>query len=268
MTIILGIVLAVMVVMNGALFYVLRTAVHSTKKQVESCFVRELEDYNDFLSERAKESRQSEQQRDHLQKEIENLEGVMLSLKTSPFYAPRPISRELFIPTARYVDDEFFDNHKRVNDMMKGMDWVEVIEKIQNEREYSGNKKDYDAACGILRMLNMDALYELCTLSPHVQLEILQLVLENEGKDILNRFLSSLLEENEFDVLKFRSFVREIRTLQDPVMYIRTGEEEMEELESEVELVRQFDKNISEGFKVVYQNKSYDFSIYRLRSKK
>ena len=85
---------------------------------------------------------------------------------------------------------------------------------------------------------------------------------------MLDRFLASLSEEEEFDVLKFRTFAREIRTAQDPRMYIRTGEENIRFLESEVELVHQYDRNISEGIRIIYQNQSYDFSIYRLRSRK
>ena len=57
MTIILAIVFIIMVVMNGALFYVLCSAVSATKKQVSACFVQELEDYNDFLNERKAEER-------------------------------------------------------------------------------------------------------------------------------------------------------------------------------------------------------------------
>lgn len=268
MAVILGIVLVVMFLMNGALFYVLRTAVLSTRRQVEACFVRELEDYNDFLEDRTRECNRIERKKNHLKKEIKEMEGVVLSLKTSPFYAPRPIARELFIPTSRYIDNEFFDNHKRVNDMMKNMDYQEIIRKIQQEHTYRGNRRDYDTACRLLEFLNMEMAYELCTLSSAVQLETLQDALEGDEKEMLDRFLASLLEEEPFDVLRFRTFIREIRTAQDPRMYIRTGEENIRFLESDVELVHQYDGNISEGIRIIYQNQSYDFSIYRLRSRK
>lgn len=268
MAVILGMVLAVMFLMNGALFYVLRTAVLSTRRQVEACFVRELEAYNGFLQDKMGESRQIEEERNRLKKEINELEGVILSLKTSPFYAPRPIARELFIPVSRYIDNSFFDNHKRVNDMMKSMDYQEIIEKIQKEHSYQGNRRDYDTACRLLAFLNMEMSYELCTISPDAQLETLQTALEGEERELLDRFLHSLPEEGQFDVLRFRTFVREIRTAQDPKMYIRTGETSMVLPESEVELVHQYDKNISEGIRIIYQNQSYDFSIYRLRSRK
>lgn len=268
MAVIFGVVLAVMVVMNGALFYVLRITVLSTRRQVEACFVRELEDYNGYLEEKAGESRQIEKQKEGLKREIEEMEGVMLSLKTSPFYAPRPIARELFIPTARYIDNEFFDNHKRVNDMMRGMDYQEIINKIEDRFVYKGDLEDYEAACRLLEFLSMDISYELCTLSFRIQLEILETVLKGRELELLERFREMYPEDDKFDVLAFRTFVREVRTAQDPKMYIRTGGEEPEGLKANAELVHQHDENISEGLKVIYQNQSFDFSIYRLRSKK
>lgn len=268
MAVILGMVLAVMFLMNGALFYVLRTAATTTRRQVESCFVKELEDYNGFLQEREEECVRIEEKKDCLKKEIREMEGVMLSLKTSPFYAPRPIARELFIPTSRYIDNEFFDNHKRVNDMMKNMDYQEIIDRIQSTYAYQGERRDYDTACRLLEFLNMEVSYELCTLSSGIQLKTLKDVLEGDEREMLDRFLNSLSEEESFDVLGFRTFIREIRTTQDPRMYIRTGEKSIRHLKSNVELVHQYDGNISEGLRIIYQNQSYDFSIYRLRSRK
>lgn len=268
MVIILGIVLGVMVVMNGALFYVLYTAVSVTGRQVSSCFVQELEDYSDFLKEKQAESEQIEEQKNELKKEIEEMEGVVLSLKTSPFYAPRPISRELYIPTARYIDNEFFDNHKRVNDMMKDMDQEEIIRQIRKKYTYMGDRKDYESAGRLLDFLDMDTAYELCTISPEEQLDALNEALEGREKEILQRFLDTLGEDEEFDVLNFRTFIREIRTAQDPRIYIRTGDKPLDYIEQDEDLIHQYDSNISEGLKVIYQNQSYDFSIYRLRSKK
>lgn len=268
MVIILGIVFIIMVVMNGALFYVLYSAVTVTKKQVSSCFVRELEDYNGFLEEKEQESRRLEEKREELKKEISSLEGVVLSLKTSPFYAPRPVSRELFIPTARYIDNEFFDNHKRVNDMMKGVDKNEIIKEIRERHAYTGNREDYNTACRLLEFLEMDTSYELCTIPPEEQLKTLAEALKDRELEFLGRFLETLGEDEEFDVLNFRTFIREIRTAQDPKMYIRTGDMEEGAQNTDEDLVYQYDANISEGLKIIYQNQSYDFSIYRLRSKK
>lgn len=271
MAVILGVVLLVMAVMNGALFYVLRTAAFTTRKQVESCFLKELEHYGDYLSEKEEESGRLRMQKESLEKKIEEMEGVMLSLKTSPFYAPRRLERELFIPTARYIDNEFFDNHKRVNDLMKEMDYREIINKIRKKDAYHGDPGLYGAACSVLSFLNMEMSYELCTMPTEIQSEILQKALQGREKELFERYLAQMREDGEFDVLDFRTFVREVQKEQDPTMYIRTGDEEPGDLyfggSGEASgLVHQYDGNISEGLKIIYQNRVYDFSIYRLRS--
>lgn len=268
MAIVLGIVFLIMLVMNGALFYVLVTAASATRKQIDACFVQELEDYSGYLKEKEAESGQLESRKEKLQRDITSMEGVILSLKTSPFYAPRPISRELFVPTARYIDNEFFDNHKLVNDMMKDIDQMQIVRNIRQKHQYRGDLEAYDCACRLLEFLGMDTTYELCTIPPEEQIKTLREALSGKEAEVLDDFLAGLGEDEEFDVLNFRTYVREIRTAQDPNMYIRTGEHEVDYLTEDKTLVHQYDSNISEGLRIVYQNQSFDFSIYRLRSKK
>lgn len=268
MPIILGIVFIIMVVMNGALFYMLTTAVSLARKQVDACFLKELEDYGGYLQDREEESRALEEEKQRLQKDIASMEGVILSLKTSPFYAPRPVSRELYVPTARYIDNQFFDNHKLVNDMMKNMDLMQIVKDIRGKYQYQGDMEEYDCARRLLEFLGMNTTYELCTIPPRDQLAFLKQYLTGKEGEFLERFLGELGADEEFDVLNFRTFVREIRTLQDPNMYIRTGEREADYSMEDKYLVHQYDSNISEGLRIIYQNQSFDFSIYRLRSRK
>lgn len=268
MQIIFGAVLIVMVVLNVFMGFVIRQIVLITNRQVRQHVTRELEKCTAAVDQKMEEIKDMELQKEELQDDISSLEGVVLSLKTSPFYAPRPIARELFIPTARYIDNTFFDNHKLVSDMMKGVDQKEIVRNIRRVHAYSGNREDYDTACGLLKFLGVETAYELCTVSPQLQVETLRGVLTGREAEMLERFLETLDEDEEFDSLNFRTYLREIRTEQDPVMYIRTGDRDMDCSGLGDEVVHQYDDNISEGLKIIYQNQSFDFSIYRLRSKK
>lgn len=269
MAVILGIVLAIMILMDGALFYVLRTAAAVTRRQVDACFLKESESYSGYLDDRREEGRRLEEKKKELEQRIGEMEGIVVSLKSSPFYAPRPIARELYIPTARYIDNDFFDNHKRVNDMLQSMDYQEIVDEVAAEYVYRGDRQEYDTAVRILSFLGMDVSYELCTLPPETQLAVLRAVFRKQEreKEMLERFLRTLEEETDFDVLDFRTYVREIRMEQDPTMYVRTGQKNMEGLHSREGLVCQYDGNISEGMKIICQNRTYDFSIYRVREK-
>lgn len=261
-------VLLVMLVLNLFLAFIIWQMVSITGRQVQKHMTRELENSTAALDLKMEELKQLEEKKSQVQEEISSLEGVVMSLKTSPFYAPRPIARELYIPTARYIDNEFFDNHKLVNDMMKGVDQREIVQKIRERYRYVGNREDYDTACQVLEFLDMETVYDLCTISSEEQVEVMRKALTGRAGEFLEEFLESLGEDEEFDVLNFRTFVREIRTEQDPKIYIRTGNREPEEMDWDQDLVHQYDSNISEGLKIIYQNRSFDFSIYRLRSRK
>jgi len=261
-------VLLVMAVLNLFLAFIIWQMAAVTRRQVQKNMTRELENSAAALDLKMEELKQLEEQKKKVQGEIDSLEGVVLSLKTSPFYAPRPIARELFIPTARYIDNEFFDNHKLVNDMMKDVDWKQIVQNIRSRYIYAGNRENYETACRILEDLDMDTVYSLCTRDPQEQETILEEAFTGRAKEMLEEFRSGLGEDEAFDVLKFRTYAREIRTKEDPRVYIRTGDRNPAKLDENPDIVYQYDSNISEGLKIIYQNRSFDFSIYRLRSRK
>ncbi len=267
MTIILIVVMLVMALMNVAIFYILYSAVGVTKKQVQSCFVKELEDYNDYLNDKKIEVTQISEKKQEIEKKINSLEGVMVSLKTSPFYAPKKMSTELFVPAARYIDNEFFDAHKLVNDRMSNIDYDDLIRRIREKHPYVGDIKKYDRASELLEMLNMDVVYKLSLLGNKEQLDALYEAFDDYNDELLSDFLSGKSEEEPFDILEFRTYLREIRSANDPNMYIRVGSEKQLK-EPKDNVIYQLDNNISEGIKIIFQNRNFDFSIYRLRSKK
>lgn len=267
MTIILIVVMLVMALMNLAIFYILYSAVGVTRRQVSSCFVKELEDYNDYLNDKKIECTQIDEKKQEIEKKISSLEGVMVSLKTSPFYAPKKMSTELFVPAARYIDNEFFDAHKLVNDRMSNIDYDDIIRRIREKYPYVGDLNKYERSTELLDMLNMDVVYKLNTMSKSDQLDTLYEAFDNQNDELLSDFLSGRPENDPFDILDFRTYLREIRSLNDPNMYIRVGSKSQLK-QPEDNIVYQLDNNISEGIKIIFQNRNFDFSIYRLRSKK
>jgi len=272
MVTILGIVFVIMVVMNGALFYALCAAVAATEKQVNTCFLRELEDYDVYLQQKDEESRQLYKEKEALEEEIRSLEGVLYSLKTSPFYAPKPLVRDAFVPLARHVDKDFFVDHKMMSDAMKEITPDRIIPQICEDYSYTGDRVEFEALCRLQELMTVDTVYELCTVPVEHQIQVLREVLTGREAEILERFLTTVEEGQEFDVLKFEIYVNERRAAMDPKIYIRTGDDcsgcDVRAMEAGLELVHEYDDNISDGFNIVYQNRYFDYSFYRLRSKK
>lgn len=269
------IILVVMVVINALMLYVLKSAATTTYKEVRACFVRELEAYDTFLDDREEKRKKLEHEAQELDTHIEEMQGVMASLQTSPFYAPRPIPRDLFVPIARYIDDDFFDDHKIVSERMKDLDEEEVMGRIRQRYPYEGNKAVYEAATNLLDSLHMETVYGLVSMPGSSQLAILDESIE-EGSpeyELLVQYLEESgyadeIDRDSFDTLSFINWLRDLKTANDPLFYVYTGRTDVADGSVEGDTVTRYDGNISEGVKFVHQNKLFDFSIYRSRNKK
>jgi hypothetical protein len=74
-------------------------------------------------------------------------------------------------------------------------------------------------------------------------------------------------EESQFDSLQFIDYVKTIRTIEDPHVYVSVGENELDYTEEDKKIICSVDSNICEGIKIIFQNKVYDYSIYKTRRK-
>ena len=62
-------------------------------------------------------------------------------------------------------------------------------------------------------------------------------------------------------MLDFYGYVQEQSQLNDPVYYIHTGSENENFVDTSGNVETVFDDEISEGIKIIYKNKMYDYSI-------
>ena len=73
--------------------------------------------------------------------------------------------------------------------------------------------------------------------------------------------------DEEFDSMKFYDYVKDIRLIEDPHVYVSVAENEQDYTEEEKNIICSVDSNICEGIKIIFQNKIYDYSIYKTRRK-
>jgi hypothetical protein len=84
---------------------------------------------------------------------------------------------------------------------------------------------------------------------------------------VLDEFVDSLEVDETFDSMKFYDYVKDIRKIEDPHVYVSVGENELDYTEEEKKIICSVDSNICEGIKIIFQNKIYDYSIYKTRRK-
>lgn len=267
----MGFFIAVVIVLLVLIYFmvvVLRSVVASVNSKVNNYFLDNLEEYDKQFDAKLKSLNQMYEEHDNMSRTLRMLQNDINAHSVSPFYAPRPLPQEVYVPIARYVDNDFFEEYKIAKDKLLSIDKQEVIDNVMARVPYEGDIEEYRLTCVLLEKLDFDSMYHLCSSAPKVQLEVLEECLEEKEQILLQQYKDSLSLDDEFDAIEFLNFVRKRQTKQDPHVFVYVGENEADYTNEERNITCNVDSNICEGIKIVYQNKVYDYSIYKSRKKK
>ena len=260
-------VVIVLLVLIYFMVAVLRSVVSEVNQKVNEYFLKHLEEYDEQYSSKLSNIKKMNAKEETLSRTLRSLEREMESYRVSPFYVPRPVPRDIYIPTARYIDNDFFVEYKVVKDKLMSIDKQEVIYNVIEKVPYTGNLSRYKLACDIMEDMNFDVLYNLCSVSATDQIEVLSEAFTGDKKDVLEQFVNTLEIDETFDSMKFYDYVKNIRKIEDPHVYVSVAENERDYTEEEKNIICSVDGNICEGLKIIFQNKIYDYSIYKTRRK-
>lgn len=260
-------VLVVLIVLIYFMIVMLRSVASEAGHKVDEYFIKNLEEFDSDYQEKFKKMNAMHAEEEKLQRQIKTLKNEMISFKTSPFYAPRPLARDVFIPIARYIDNDFFESYKIAKDKLQSIDKQEVIDNVIKKVNYTGDPVIYKACCGINEKLNFNALYDLCGISGAEQLDVLEECFDENENALLSKFSSKLVERSDFEVLKFVDYIKRVKQQHDPHVFVYVGINEEDYSNPERLIVCSEDSNICEGIKIVYQHNVYDYSIYKSRRK-
>ena len=266
----MGIFIAVIVVLLVLIYFMtimLRSVVSESNQKVNSYFLKNLEMYDARYKEKVSSISKINVEYEEVSRELRNMKNEMVSYKTSPFYAPRPVPRDIYIPTARYIDNDFFEEYKIAKDKLMSINKQEVIDNVMEKVPFTGDLKIYDTVQDIMQKLNFDAIYDLCSSTKEDQLQIIKESLNTEEQKLLYQYIENMDDIDEFDVLGFTDFLKHIAWKNDPHVFVSVAENEEDYTNEKRNIVCLVDQNICEGLKIVYQNKVYDYSIYKSRRK-
>ena len=260
-------VVIVLLVLIYFMVVVLRSIVSEVNQKVNGYFLKHLEEYDEQYSSKLTNIKEMNAKEEKLSRTLRSLEREMEAYRVSPFYVPRPVPRDIYIPTARYIDNDFFVEYKVAKDKLMSIDKQEVIYNVIEKVPYVGNLSRYQLACDIIKDLNFDVLYNLCSVPSTDQLEVLNETFTGDKKEVLEQFVNTLEVDEAFDSMKFYDYVKNIRKIEDPHLYVSVAENEKDYTEEEKNIICSVDSNICEGIKIIFQNKIYDYSIYKTRRK-
>lgn len=260
-------VIVVLAVLVYFMIVMLKSVIAESNQKVNSYFVKNLEEYDDVYRNKMTNLNKLNIECEETARELRNMKNEMVSHKTSPFYAPRPIPRDIYIPTARYIDNDFFEDYKNAKDKLMSIDKQDVINNVMDKVPYKGDIDLYKLAQGIIEKINFEAKYDLCSISSENQLKILNEALNTKEKELLYDYVKDMIEIEEFDILGFIDYIKHIEWQNAPQVFVSVAENEKDYSNKRRNIVCNVDSNICEGLKIVYQNKVYDYSIYKTRRK-
>jgi hypothetical protein len=260
-------VVIVLLVLIYFMVIVLRSVVSEVNQKVNGYFLKHLENYDEQFENKFTQMKEMNEKEEKMSRTLRSLERELEAYKVSPFYVPRPIPRDIYIPTARYIDNDFFVEYKVTKDKLMSIDKQQVIYNVMDKVPYTGDIDRYNLACEIISDLDFEGMYNLCSVSSSEQMDILKEALTDEKGEMLLQYIDTLDEESQFDSLQFIDYVKTIRTIEDPHVYVSVGENELDYTEEDKKIICSVDSNICEGIKIIFQNKVYDYSIYKTRRK-
>ncbi len=267
----LAVFAAIFLVMGVMIYFIalsLRIVTENASKKVNAYFLSKLQGFDEDFAEKLDELAQLQEEKETLKQEIRILKMDHRNMQPSRFYKPRPVIRDSYIPIAHYIDNGFFEDYKLAKTLLT-MDKEGIIRTIMEKFPYSGDMERYNLAQGILDKLNFEAVYDLCSLSEQSQLELLDEVLTPEELKMFEEYgeYARLDAVEDFNLLDFTSWLEQVINEESPILMVYVGDPEEDYSHISPYVKCQFDKNVCEGIRVVYQKRLYDYSIYESRRK-
>ena len=117
--------------------------------------------------------------------------------------------------------------------------------------------------------LNFEAIYDLCSISEENQLIVLGEELNDDEEGLFEEYAKEINLDavEDFKILDFLSWLKEVVNEESPMLVAYVGDESEDYSYISPYVICQFDRNVCEGIRIVYQKRLYDYSIYESRRK-
>ena len=171
-------------------------------------------------------------------------------VKEKPVYL---VSAETDNPTYK---KDFKEEYKTIKQNMS-FDKDEVLNKIVDDNTL--NTTSNNTAIELCKIFDFDTIYELSTLDSTNQKKVLRESLKDDQLLFFNEYLSN--KKDEFSIIDFFDYIRQIAKNEDPNFYVKTGWKQDNFDDEDKKIVTIHDEDITEGIKVVHKDKLYDYSL-------
>ena len=157
-----------------------------------------------------------------------------------------------------YRETQFFNNYKEVKRVFT-VNNEKIIKSFIAEHRNELENKEYKALKKIRDKFDEEAIYNILTLEPNEQIQVLSEVLTAKEKSTID--FENMSQMKKFDVRKLIEALDERLEKIEPTVYIYTNNVESRYDLIDDDIVVKPYNNMSEGIIIKYRDKIYDYSI-------
>lgn len=245
--------LIVMVIMTVIAFIALRIITMGLAGKIKDNVVKQLQSY-DFLIQR-KEAELAAI-KEQLDTEQSNYKFGSVLNGSNEQKLP-----DLYLPsTSEYMNYDFSEDYKKLKKhfLFDKHNINCAIEQLlqSQETEAGALSKDNAVTDKILEKLSFDSMFKLAMLDSNEQQEIVEQLLLEEEKALLEEYIG---DNKVFESFKFYDWLKNRQLLNDKQIRVKAAGFQ-QELNLDGVLV-EYDENLCEGFQIRIGNKLYDYGI-------
>lgn len=222
---------------------------------VKKIFVDKLQEYDFLIDDKEKKIEELNGNIEIKKNEEKELEDLINKLKIEAEDFKKEEVDVVMPKGADYEDGNLLENYKKIKEGFN-FDYEEKIKKFL-ESELTKDDGKFNVYLNIKNYFSHKTVYKISTYGSNEQRIIVNGLLTEDEKNLVK----DLLDTSKFNIVKFINKIEDLIKNNDPKIYIYVSDKNMKfnDLDSNIETV--FDEKLTEGFKVEYKGKVYDYSI-------
>ena len=239
------IVISIMILL---MFLVLKRTVKLVNDSSKTYFINTIKEYDEIIDK--KQEKLNELNKTLEQEQIKN----QADLKENQNEVDNSY---ITLKTPSYIDENFFENYKKVNDTFN-IDKEKIINKFIKEYVKNNDEKIYDTLINLKEKIKFDVIYKIIKSDDTEINNYLNELLTSEEKKYLEQYKKS---QDKFDIMSFISYINEQIDKTSPIIYVRIGNryENYNQINKYIKTV--YDEKIYTGMIIIYKGKIYDYSL-------
>ena len=247
----------IVLIMIVFVFVILKNVIRRINHNSKKYFVNKLEDYHYIVEEKEQQITDLKNEIKILQKNKEELEEYRkLEIPKKKREAPKP-AINLKVP--KYREENFFVNYKELKQKFD-FDKEELIKEFIKEHQNKKDEKDYKTLVNFKNKFNKEAIYQLVTLPGEEQVDIINTILTDREKTLID--IENIIENKaKFSIVNLFKEIDKMLLELDPTInvYVSKYDKDYNYIDPYIKTSKY--ANMSEGIIIEYKGKKYDFSI-------